>query len=179
MLDLGCGTGELLHRLAQQPQFTRVVGIDIDQRALGEARAAIGLLADDRDARIQVRYGSFEQAEPGLCGFDAAVMLETIEHIEPRRLSLVEDAVFGGFRPATVLITTPNQEYNRLHGMAPGELRHAGHRFEWPRAKFRQWAAGVAARKGYEVQFFDVGPPHPVHGSSTQMARFTRNPLPR
>lgn len=172
VLDLGCGPGELLLRLAQQPQFKRIIGIDIDERVLGEARLVLGLGLPRKADRVQVRYGSFEAAEREFRGFDAAALVETIEHIDPRRLSRVERAVFGDMRPATVLVTTPNQEYNILHGMAPGRLRHPGHRFEWNRAKFQQWAQGVAGRNGYTVSFFHIGPFDPLRGSSTQMARF-------
>jgi small RNA 2'-O-methyltransferase len=172
VLDLGCGRGDLLQRLAAQAQFTRIVGIDIDQHALGEARLTLGLGVADYGARIQVRFGSFEEPDAALAGFDAAVLVETIEHIDPRRLSRVEGAVFGSMRPRAVLVTTPNQEYNVLHGMAPGQRRHPGHHFEWTRSKFRQWAAGVAARRRYDVEFIDVGPPDAQHGSTTQMAKF-------
>ena len=172
VLDLGCGPGELLLRLAQQPQFTRIIGIDIDERVLGEARLVLGLGLPGKADRVQVRYGSFEDAEREFKGFDAAALVETIEHIDPRRLSRVERAVFGDMRPETILVTTPNQEYNILHGMAPGRLRHPGHRFEWNRAKFQQWAQGVAARNRYTVSFLDIGPSDPLRGSSTQMARF-------
>lgn len=172
VLDLGCGSGELLQRLAREPQLSCIVGIDIDEAALSEARLALGLGFPDPGDRIQVRHGSFEEADQELAGFDAATLVETIEHIDPRRLARVELAVFGSMRPETVLVTTPNQEYNILHGMAPGQLRHPGHRFEWNRARFRHWAQGVAVRTRYEVSFFDVGPPAPLYGSSTQMARF-------
>lgn len=174
VLDLGCAAGELLQRLAWHPQFTRIVGIDIDERALDEARGALGLSPADANARVQVRYGSFEETDRSLTGFDAAAMVETLEHIDPRRLHRVEEAVFGGMRPGVVLVTTPNQEYNGLHGLAPGERRHPGHRFEWTREKFRRWAGGVAARQYYRAEFFDVGPPHPAYGASTQMAQFIR-----
>lgn len=172
VLDLGCGPGELLQRLAREPQFSCIVGIDIDEAVLNEARLALGLGFPEQGARVQVHYGSFEEADPELSGYDAATLVETIEHIDPRRLSRVELAVFGSMRPGTVLVTTPNQEYNVLHGMAPSQLRHPGHRFEWNRARFRHWALGVAARNRYGVSFIDVGPPDPLYGSSTQMARF-------
>ncbi|MBA4144015.1 MAG: methyltransferase domain-containing protein [Nitrosospira sp.] len=178
VLDLGCGRGELLQRLVCEPRFTRIVGIDIDQGPLAEARDSLGLAAAGNVGRVQVRYGSFEESDPDLAGFDAAALVETIEHIDPRRLSRVEGCVFGIMRPRTVLITTPNQEYNLLHGLAPGQRRHLGHRFEWTRAKFRQWARGVAARKRYRVDFIDVGPPAPLRGSSTQMARLIASTAP-
>jgi 3' terminal RNA ribose 2'-O-methyltransferase Hen1 len=173
VLDLGCGPGELLQRLAMQAQFSRIVGIDIDQRVLEAARQNLGLGWPNPADRVQVRYGSFEESDGDLCGYDAAALVETIEHIDPGRLSRVERAVFAGMRPRTVLVTTPNQEYNVLHGMAPNRFRHRGHRFEWDRARFRQWAEGIASRHAYLVRFFDIGPPDPLRGSSTQMAGFT------
>lgn len=175
VLDLGCGPGELLLRLAQHAQFTRIIGIDIDARVLGEARFALRLGFPHPADRVQVRYGSFEEADPELAGFDAAALVETIEHIDPGRLPRVERAVFGVMHPRTVLVTTPNQEFNVLHGMAPGQRRHPGHRFEWTRVKFRQWAQGVAQRNGYAVSLIDIGTHDPVRGSSTQMAHFITN----
>lgn len=174
VLDLGCGPGELLLRLAREAQFTRIIGIDIDAAVLHEARTLLGLGLPSPDDRIQVRHGSFDAVDATLVGFDAAALVETIEHLDPRRLGRMEVAVFGGMRPGVVLVTTPNQEYNVVHGMAPGERRHPGHRFEWNRARFRQWAQGVAGRNAYAVQFSDIGPLHPEHGSSTQMAQFSR-----
>lgn len=178
VLDLGCGDGELLQRLAGNAQFDRLLGIDIDDGALAAARRALGLGLRSRSGRIEVRHGSFEAADTALSGFDAAALIETIEHVDPRRLARVEHAVFQRIRPRIVLVTTPNQEYNVLHELAPGELRHPGHHFEWCRAKFRRWARGVGARCAYEVVFFDIGPPDELRGSTTQMARFTRRDAP-
>ncbi|PKM16178.1 MAG: methyltransferase type 12 [Gammaproteobacteria bacterium HGW-Gammaproteobacteria-2] len=174
VLDLGCGPGELLLRLARETQFTQIVGIDIDQVVLHEARELLGLGLPLPGDRIQVRQGSFAMLDAALAGFDAAALVETIEHLDPRLLGQMERAVFAGMRPGVVLVTTPNQEYNVVHGMAPGERRHPGHRFEWNRARFRQWAQGVAERNAYAVRFSDIGQVHPQHGSSTQMAHFNR-----
>ena len=99
-------------------------------------------------------------------------MLETIEHIEPGRLSRVEETVFRALRPPLVVITTPNKECNPIHGMADHEIRHPGHYFEWTRAQFRSWCEGVAARQGYTARYADIGQRHPVLGSSTQMVCF-------
>jgi len=172
VLDLGCGPGELLLRLRGHAQFARLLGIDIDEGALADARLQLGLDWLRPDPRLSVRLGSFEEVDRELIGFDAAVMLETIEHIDPGHLPRVERAVFAGMHPGMVLVTTPNQEYNLLHGMVAGRKRHPGHRFEWTRAQFQHWAGGVAQRHSYAVSFTDLGPPDPLRGSSTQMARF-------
>lgn len=174
VLDLGCGDGLLLVRLARERQFTRIVGIDISMEALAAARALLELDMTREPGRIELLHASFGEADERLAGFDLAVMLETIEHVDPGRLSLVERAVFGTYRPSVVIVTTPNREYNVLHGMAPDAFRHPDHRFEWNRARFRRWSDGVAQRNGYVVRFSDIGGHDPALGASTQMARFQR-----
>jgi len=174
VLDLGCGTGELLLRLATSPQLTKLVGLEINEEARNEARLALGVGFPKSGDRVQVRSGSYEEVQPGLVGFDAAVLLETIEHVDPTRLSRVERAVFWQMRPGQVWVTTPNQEYNVLHGLKPGQFRHPWHRFEWTRARFGQWAQGVADRMGYTVEFGAIGPPDRLRGSSTQTAHFVQ-----
>jgi hypothetical protein len=83
--------------------------------------------------------------------------------------------VFGAARPGTVVVTTPNAEHNvRFADLLPGAMRHPDHRFEWTRPQFRDWAAGVAGRRGYQVRFLPVGPDDPEVGAPTQLAVFTR-----
>lgn len=170
--DLGCGGCALLQKLRRYSQFTHLVGVDNDTRSLARARANLDLDPLRGDERLRVVYGSFDEDLP-VAAVDAAVMLETIEHVDPRRLSRVERAIFHRLGPGQVLITTPNREYNSVHGLSAGERRHPGHRFEWSRAQFRRWCGGVAGRAGYLVRYIDIGPPHPELGSSTQMASFT------
>ena len=174
LLDLGCGSGELLARLAREPKFQRIVGIDISAQALAAARDLLGLDERMDDGRVALLEASFTQPDGRLRGFDAALLVETIEHIPPQRLSRVEHAVFAWSRPQTVVITTPNQEYNVLHGMRPDAMRHPEHCFEWNRPKFRKWATGLARRNGYTVEFGDIGIADPLLGSSTQLAIFNR-----
>ena len=176
VVDLGCGNGELLVWLRELKQISRLIGIDIDSAALSEARHALNIDLLEPPARLKVCRGSFEntdwyaKAVDGM--LDAAIMLETIEHIEPGRLSRVEDTVFGVLKPALVIITTPNKEYNPVHGMADHEIRHPGHTFEWTRAQFRSWCEGVAGRRRYRARYADIGEVHPALGSSTQMVCF-------
>lgn len=175
VLDLGCGTGELLVRLAREKQFCRIVGIDVSLEALLAAQALVQAPLGEVGSRVSLLQASFAIPDCRLEGFDAAVLVETIEHIDPGRLATVEHAVFRCSRPATVIVTTPNRDYNVLHGMSEDALRHPDHRFEWGRPRFRSWAFGVARRNGYAVRFDDIGEADPVLGSSTQMAAFTRS----
>ncbi|MCD0389262.1 hypothetical protein, partial [Acinetobacter baumannii] len=71
-------------------------------------------------------------------GFDAAAVVEVIEHLDPPRLSAFERVVFEFSRPSTVVLTTPNREYNVMWETLPaGAVRHADHRFEWDRQEFQ------------------------------------------
>jgi len=173
VLDLGCGAGRLLALLVQQPQFCRITGIDVSASALAVAR---GELQPDADSHPQLTlvHGSYTEALAYVPAHDAVTMVETIEHLDPGRLSTAERTVFQHYRPRIALVTTPNVEYNPLLGLPAGRLRDPDHRFEWPRARFRGWAGGVAQRNGYTVRFGGIGQPHPDLGSPSQYAHFSR-----
>lgn len=173
ILDLGCGRGELAFRLLGQAQFIRILGMDRSASEIALARARLALIHSIPTERLAFEVGSYLEPDRRLAGFDAAVMIETIEHTAPELLSVLERAVFRLHRPAHVLITTPNLEYNPLHGVPARRFRHPDHRFEWDRARFRRWCDGVAGRNGYAVHTTGIGsPPHPEYGCTTQMAVF-------
>jgi len=174
VLDLGCGPGPLLLRLLREGGVRALVGIDASGEAIRTARRRLADEAPPPEVAWTLIHGSFTEPDPRLLNFDAAVLLETLEHVEPARLSAVEAAVFARCRPATVIVTTPNREYNPLLGVPAHRLRHPDHRFEWDRARFRAWCEGVAGRNRYRVAFEDVGWPHPAIGAPTQMAVFSR-----
>jgi 3' terminal RNA ribose 2'-O-methyltransferase Hen1 len=171
VLDLGCGTGDLLMRLVGVPQFEKIVGIDISMVVLSQAKQALGAHIDT--GRIILQPASFAVLNDDYTGFDAATLIETIEHINPNELSKVERAVFGHFRPRTVVVTTPNEEYNPLYNIPKGTFRHPDHRFEWTRKKFSKWSTGVAARNNYSVRLEGIGEFDYELGHPTQMAIFT------
>lgn len=178
VLDLGCGEGRLLGLLLKEPQFRRIVGVDVSLRALeiGAERLKLDRLAPSQRERIELWQGALTYRDRRLEGFDAACAIEVIEHLDPPRLPAFERAVFEYARPRLVVVTTPNVEYNVLfEGLAPGRLRHNDHRFEWTRAEFRLWAEAVAARRNYSLRLLPVGPVDEALGSPTQMAVFTRS----
>ncbi len=172
ILDLGCGSGELLIRLLTEERFQEIVGVDTSLAALEAARREIDKEHHSVDGRLKLIHGSYTECNERLRGYDAATLVETIEHIEPTRLSAVESAVFRFCRPQTVVITTPNRDYNALHGGPDHRLRHRDHCFEWGRERFEGWANGLASRNGYAVSFRGIGPYHPCFGAPTQMATF-------
>ncbi|THA63182.1 3' terminal RNA ribose 2'-O-methyltransferase Hen1 [Streptomyces sp. A0958] len=176
VLDLGCGQGQLVQALLKDTRFTEIVGVDVSMRALTIAsrRLKLDRMGERQAARVTLRQGSLTYTDKRLKGYDAAVLSEVIEHVDLARLPALEFAVFGSARPRTVLVTTPNVEYNvRWETLPAGHARHGDHRFEWTRAEFRDWAGEVAGRHGYDVEFVPVGPDDPEVGPPTQMAVFT------
>ncbi|MCX3291694.1 3' terminal RNA ribose 2'-O-methyltransferase Hen1 [Streptomyces sp. NEAU-H22] len=176
VLDLGCGQGQLVQTLLKDPAFTEIVGVDVSIRALTIAsrRLKLDRMGERQASRVQLFQGSLAYTDVRLKGYDAAVLSEVIEHLDLPRLPALEYAVFGSARPRTVLVTTPNVEYNvRWESLPAGHVRHGDHRFEWTRAEFRAWAEAVAERHGYHVAFEPVGPDDPEVGPPTQMAVFT------
>ncbi|WP_290061450.1 3' terminal RNA ribose 2'-O-methyltransferase Hen1 [Amycolatopsis solani] len=169
VLDLGCGSGALLRVLEKERSFVDIVGVDVSASALAIAEKRLGGYT-----RVTLRQSALTYADPALAGYDAAVLMEVVEHVDEDRLPALEHAVFGVAAPRTVIVTTPNAEYNRLFEFLPmGHFRHADHRFEWTRAEFRAWADGVATRRGYDVRFLPIGPVDQESGPPTQLAVFS------
>jgi len=178
VLDLGCGEGKLLRELLKDKQFEEIVGMDVSIRTLETARDRLKLdrLPERQAARIKLIHGSLIYRDRRLEGFDVAAVVEVVEHLDPPRLSAFERAVFAFARPAAVVLTTPNREYNvTWENVGVARLRHPDHRFEWTRQEFRDWAEGVTRRHGYGVRFLPIGPEDEVLGSPTQMAVIERN----
>jgi 3' terminal RNA ribose 2'-O-methyltransferase Hen1 len=176
VLDLGCGQGQLVQALLKDVRFTEIVGVDVSIRALTIAsrRLKLDRMGERQAARVRLMQGSLAYTDKRLKGYDAAVLSEVVEHLDLPRLPALEYAVFGSARPRTVLVTTPNVEYNvRWETLPAGHSRHGDHRFEWTREEFRTWAHQVAGRHGYDVEFTPVGPDDPEVGPPTQMAVFT------
>jgi 3' terminal RNA ribose 2'-O-methyltransferase Hen1 len=177
VLDLGCGDGRLLQAMLRDGSFERIVGVDVSYAVLERAARRLRLpeMAPKQRERVELIQSSLTYKDRRLQGYDAAAVVEVIEHLDPSRLDAFERALFGVARASTIVITTPNVEYNvRFEGLPAGSLRHRDHRFEWTRAEFETWARGAAERSGYTVRLHPVGPEDPEVGSPTQMAVFTR-----
>ncbi len=177
VLDLGCGEGRLLTLLQAEKAFTRILGMDVSPATLQVAarRLHYDRLTEAQRARLSLVQGSLLYRDERLKGFDAGVLVEVIEHLDPPRLRAAERVVFEFARSGTVIVTTPNRDYNpKWETLPAGKLRHRDHRFEWSRAEFQAWAEDVATRFGYSVRFLAVGPEDTALGSPTQMGIFAR-----
>ncbi len=177
VLDLGCGEGRLVRALLAEKEFEEIVGVDASSRALERAAERLKLehLPQRQRDRVRLVQGSLTYRDKRLRGFGAAAVVEVIEHLDPARLEAFGRVLFECARPETVVVTTPNAEYNvRFENLPAGRLRHKDHRFEWTRAEFGQWSDGIAGRFGYRVNLAVIGPNDSALGAPTLMAVFTR-----
>lgn len=177
VLDLGCGEGKLIKLLLKEKQFNQILGMDVSYQELLHAQERLYYehLAPKQKERLQFIQGSLIYRDARLQGFDAAAVVEVIEHMELNRLPAFERVLFGFAQPQTIVLTTPNREYNVLYeNLHPHAMRHHDHRFEWTRAEFSLWAQKVADEYGYTVAFHAVGTEDEVLGASCQMAVFSK-----
>jgi 3' terminal RNA ribose 2'-O-methyltransferase Hen1 len=177
VVDLGCGEAKLLSRLLKHTSIDRLLGVDVSHRSLRVAARRLRLddMAPRQAGRVSLHQGGLTYSDPAIAGFDVAVLMEVIEHIDPWRLDALERVVFATAAPRTVIVTTPNIEYNALfEGMPADRLRHGDHRFEWTRAEFAAWCDAIGARHGYRVEPSPIGPVDADLGPPTQMAVFSR-----
>ena len=175
--DIGCGEGALVGELLKDPMIGELIATDVSARALIRAKRRLHYddLPDRQRDRLKFLQSSVTYADERLAGLDAVVLMEVVEHVDPPRLPALADSVFRAARPAAVVVTTPNSEYNvRFPSLPAGKFRHPDHRFEWTRAEFRNWSQQVADRFGYTVQFRPVGAEDPEVGPPTQLALFRR-----
>jgi 3' terminal RNA ribose 2'-O-methyltransferase Hen1 len=175
VIDLGCGTGKLLTALLKDSTYTRVAGVDVSTRSLQIAARKLNLdrMGGRQRERLTLFQGALTYVDPRFEGYDAAVLMEVIEHVDPPRLEALERVVFGSAQPGAVIVTTPNSEYNVTYEALIG-MRHPDHRFEWTRAEFAAWCDRVCASYGYQVELRGVGDVDVALGTPTQMGVFRR-----
>jgi 2-polyprenyl-3-methyl-5-hydroxy-6-metoxy-1,4-benzoquinol methylase len=129
VLDAGCGTGYGTLLLRQAPGVSRVLGVDVDERAVGWARRW-------RDApgvcfrRLDLCSGTMAY----LGRFETVVCLEVLEHLsDPERLlARLDHCLAPGGR---LVISTP---LGRGRGVPSGQPFH---RFQLRRAEFEELLA--------------------------------------
>ena len=174
VIDMGCGEGHLLRLLMKERQFGNIAGMDVSSSALAKAKSNLDFerLSDSARERVSLFQGSLTYKDDRLEGYDAACVVEVIEHLDEERLCAFERVLFEFAKPRHVILTTPNAEYNVLYENLT-EMRHTDHRFEWTREQFRQWAESAAEKYGYSARFTEIGDADEISGAPTQMVVFT------
>ena len=176
ILDLGCGEGKLLRELLTEKSLTEVVGMDVSYRSLEIAsrRLKVDRMPPKQKEKLKLIHGSLMYRDKRLEGYDAATVVEVIEHLDAPRLAAFERVLFEAAHPKTVIVTTPNAEYNvKFETLPAGQFRHKDHRFEWTRDEFHRWSGRVAERFGYTVRFLPIGEEDAQVGAPTQMGVFS------
>ena len=176
VIDLGCGGGKLLRLLLKEKQFTRIAGTDVSYSELEKSQDKLhwNEMPEKQRERLSLFQSSLTYRDKRFSGFDAAAVVEVIEHLDPNRLPALEKSLFTYAKPQTIVLTTPNREYNvRYENLSAGKVRHSDHRFEWTRSEFEAWAERVARENNYTVAFFPVGEEEENIGAPSQMAVFT------
>lgn len=176
VIDLGCGDGKLLRLLLKEKQFTRIAGTDVSYSELEKSQDKLhwNEMPEKQRERLSLFQSSLTYRDKRFSGFDAVAVVEVIEHLDPNRLPALEKSLFTYAKPQTIVLTTPNREYNvRYENLSAGKVRHSDHRFEWTRSEFEAWAERVARENNYTVAFFPVGEEEKNIGAPSQMAVFT------
>jgi 3' terminal RNA ribose 2'-O-methyltransferase Hen1 len=177
VVDLGCGEGKLIERLTPTERIDEILGIDVSWNALKRAARRLGLTnwPDIQGETVALQQGSLVYRDERINGFDAAALVEVIEHLDTSKLDTLERVVFEFAQPSLVVVTTPNREFNQtIEFMEPSSTRHHDHRFEWDRDEFQNWADAVADSHGYSVEYRGIGIEKDAVGHPTQMGIFTR-----
>jgi 3' terminal RNA ribose 2'-O-methyltransferase Hen1 len=177
VLDLGCGEGKLIREMIAEKGITEIVGMDVSFRSLEIAtqRLKLNRMPTKQKEKLRLIHGSLMYRDKRLAGYDAATVVEVIEHLDAPRLAAFERVLFEAARPKTIIVTTPNAEYNvKFTTLPAGHFRHKDHRFEWTRGEFQRWSGRVAERFGYTVRFLPVGEEDSQAGPPTQMGVFSR-----
>ena len=178
VIDLGCGEGRLTGLLLSEQQIKKVTACDVSTSVLEKAAARLHIdrMAAYKRNKLNLMQASLTYRDKRFEGYDCACVVEVIEHIEPARIPAFERAVFEFASPKTVIVTTPNVEYNVNYGkMQQNELRHGDHRFEWTRKQFKEWVNSVCKKFGYSCKISQIGEVDEKFGSPTQMGVFTKN----
>jgi 3' terminal RNA ribose 2'-O-methyltransferase Hen1 len=131
-------------------------------------------LSPKQKERINLFQGSLTYKDKRLEGFDAAAVVEVIEHLDLNRLKAFERVLFEFAKPKTVVLTTPNKEFNVIWDkLGAAEMRHDDHRFEWTRKEFSEWSNRIGETYHYKVELLPIGDEFKDLGAPSQMAIFT------
>ena len=178
VIDLGCGEGRLTSMLLEERQIKKVTACDVCVSVLEKAasRLKTDSLPEYRAKKLTLMQASLTYRDKRFSGYDCACVVEVIEHIEPMRIPSFERVVFEFAAPKTVILTTPNREYNANYkSLGEDEMRHGDHRFEWTREEFKNWTRHICETFGYTVEITGIGEPDEEYGCPTQMGVFTKN----
>ena len=176
VIDFGCGEGRLEQIILREPQIKKITAVDVsvDVLEIASRKLRYEKLEPELKDKLTLTQGSVTYKDERFKGYDCACLVEVIEHIDKPKLPDAEKAVFGVYHPKTVVVTTPNKDYNTVYGIPDEELRHKDHRFEWTREEFKKWTEEICKTYKYVCQIENIGDCSEEFGSATMMGVFKR-----
>lgn len=176
VVDLGCGEGRLIKLLLENKQLQRITGMDVSSRSLEVAarRLKLDKMIDTQRKRINLLQGSLTYRDRRLHGYNVATLVEVIEHLDEDRLLALEKNIFNEIQPNTIVLTTPNKDWNITFTEDETMKRHSDHRFEWTRGEFQAWCEHIRDAYKYTYQIKPLGEEIEAVGAPSQMAVFSK-----
>ena len=177
IVDLGSGEGKLSEKLGFVSGVKEILAVEPSEAATLKALKRFEKIAQNGDfIKPKQILGSLFYYDERLKNKDVFILCEVIEHIDEYRLPKIMRTILQDYQPRTLLITTPNQEYNEVYQMEE-DYRHSDHRFEWTREEFQTWCQLQNEENKYDIAFDGIGDGHELYGYPTQMCLFTRKEI--
>ena len=171
IVDLGSGEGKLSSLLAYVKGIDELLSVEPSEAAMKKAIKRFETL-EKAYVIPKPTWGSLFYFDARLQHKDVIVLCEVIEHINEERLPKIMSLLLSQYSPQTLIVTTPNAEYNAVYEL--DEMRHDDHRFEWTRSQFQKWCHVMNSHEQYELLFTGIGNEHNLYGQPTQMCVFTK-----
>ena len=176
IIDFGCGSGMMLGLLVNFELVKHIIAIDQHEFWLEELVDLLNVT--DRDIQyprkvplsIEVYKGNLLEFDARLVNKDILMSIEVVEHLQIKDVPLYTSLIFKIYRPLTVVISTPNFDFNTM--MEWDRLRNPDHKFEWTKAEFIKWCSDICNTHGYRYEWIGCGLKNDIY--ATQFAVFTK-----
>lgn len=173
IVDFGSGTGKLSSKLGLLNGIEEILSIEPYEKARLSAINQFNKFQNQMKFTYPTTlWGSLYYYDERLKDTDVLILCEVIEHIEEHRLTRAISNVFELYTPDTIIISTPNRDYNKLFNLIG--FRHNDHRFEWTRQEFYEWCKNLSDIHNYNFSIQGIGHEHMKYGSPTQLVIFKR-----
>lgn len=165
VVDFGCGEGKFLPIARKIDESHYYIAIDKNAECLDK----IEHKADLKGLDNVITYSSIDEfMNDRITGNEdkyVVMMNECIEHNELDEAKSIISKFLDDKYCTTIIITTPNMEFNQFYNMGEGELRHEDHKFELTEEEFKSFIQSIDSVKNTHCVVKGIG--DSVDGIST------------